>query len=266
MPTFIDKLKTNISDKNSNLCVGIDIDKKYFNDNVSLEEMMDYSMMVVDATSDLAAAYKPNLAFFEEWGSKGYYWLENLMKHIGNDHVVIADAKRGDIGNTGSHYANAFFNHFNCDAITVSPFMGEESIEPFISTPSKGAYVLCRTSNKSSTFIQEDIYSKVISLCEALNSQQNIGLVVGATNDDALMKVRNSTDLPFLIPGIGAQGGDLKEVCKFALNDNIGIIVNSSRSIIYASVDENFAIEAAKQAMILQNEMKAILSERKQNS
>ena len=161
MLSFIDKLKTNISDKNSNLCVGIDIDKKYFNDNVSLDEMMDYSMMIVDATNDLAAAYKPNLAFFEEWGSKGYYWLENLMKHIGNEHVVIADAKRGDIGNTGLHYANAFFNHLNCDAITVSPYMGEESIEPFISNPSKGAYVLCRTSNKSSTFIQEEIYSKV---------------------------------------------------------------------------------------------------------
>ena len=114
--------------------------------------------MIVDATNDLAAAYKPNLAFFEEWGSKGYYWLENLMKHIGNEHVVIADAKRGDIGNTGLHYANAFFNHLNCDAITLSPYMGEESIEPFISNPSKGAYVLCRTSNKSSTFIQEDIF------------------------------------------------------------------------------------------------------------
>ena len=255
MLSFIDKLKTNISDKNSNLCVGIDIDKKYFNDNVSLDEMMDYSMMVVDATSDLAAAYKPNLAFFEEWGSKGYYWLENLMKHIGNDHVVIADAKRGDIGNTGLHYANAFFNHFNCDAITVSPYMGEESIEPFISNPSKGAYVLCRTSNKSSTFIQEDIYSKVISLCEALNSQQNIGLVVGATNDDALIKVRNSTDLPFLIPGIGAQGGNLDNVIKNGLNNDVGILVNSSRGIIYAGNDAQFASKARDAASIIQRHM-----------
>ena len=234
MLSFIDKLKTNISDKNSNLCVGIDIDKKYFNDNVSLDEMMDYSMMVVDATSDLAAAYKPNLAFFEEWGSKGYYWLENLMKHIGSDHIVIADAKRGDIGNTGLHYANAFFNHFNCDAITVSPYMGEESIEPFISNPSKGAYVLCRTSNKSSTFIQEEIYSKVISLCEALNNQQNIGLVVGATNDDALMQVRNSTDLPFLIPGIGAQGGDLQSVLKINEKNMDTTLINVSRGIIFS--------------------------------
>ena len=234
MLSFIDKLKTNISDKNSNLCVGIDIDKKYFKDNVSLDEMMDYSMMVVDATSDLAAAYKPNLAFFEEWGSKGYYWLENLMKHIGNDHIVIADAKRGDIGNTGLHYANAFFNHFNCDAITVSPYMGKESIEPFISNASKGAYVLCRTSNKSSTIIQEDIFSKVISLCEALNNQQNIGLVVGATNDDALMKVRNSTDLPFLIPGIGAQGGDLQSVLKINEKNMDTTLINVSRGIIFS--------------------------------
>ena len=248
MLSFIDKLKTNISDKNSNLCVGIDIVKNNFNDNVSLDEMMDYSMMVVDATSDLAAAYKPNLAFFEEWGSKGYYWLENLMKHIGNDHVVIADAKRGDIGNTGLHYANAFFNHFNCDAITVSPYMGEESIEPFISTPSKGAYVLCRTSNKSSTFIQADIYSKVISLCEALNNQQNIGLVVGATNDDALMKVRNSTDLPFLIPGIGAQGGDLQSVLKINEKNMDTTLINVSRGIIFSGNKDHDSIRnSAKQ-------------------
>lgn len=248
MLSFIDKLKTNISDKNSNLCVGIDIDKKYFKDNVSLDEMMDYSMMVVDATSDLAAAYKPNLAFFEEWGSKGYYWLENLMKHIGNDHIVIADAKRGDIGNTGLHYANAFFNHFNCDAITVSPYMGKESIEPFISNASKGAYVLCRTSNKSSTFIQEDIFSKVISLCEALNNQQNIGLVVGATNDDALMKVRNSTDLPFLIPGIGAQGGDLQSVLKINEKNMDTTLINVSRGIIFSGNKDHDSIRnSAKQ-------------------
>ena len=205
-------------------------------------------MMVVDATSDLAAAYKPNLAFFEEWGSKGYYWLENLMKHIGNDHVVIADAKRGDIGNTGLHYANAFFNHFNCDAITVSPYMGKESIEPFISNASKGAYVLCRTSNKSSTFIQEDIFSKVISLCEALNNQQNIGLVVGATNDDALMKVRNSTDLPFLIPGIGAQGGDLQSVLKINEKNMDTTLINVSRGIIFSGNKDHDSIRnSAKQ-------------------
>ena len=137
MISFIDKLKTNISEKNSNLCVGIDIDKKYFNKNVSVDELMDYSFMVVDATKDLAAAYKPNLAFFEEWGSKGFYWLEQLIKEIGNEHIIIADAKRGDIGNTGLHYANAFFNHLNCDAITISPYMGEESIQPFITDSSK---------------------------------------------------------------------------------------------------------------------------------
>lgn len=242
MISFINKLKTNISDKNSNLCVGLDIDKKYFHDDVSIDELMDYSMMIVDATRDLTSAYKPNLAFFEEWGSKGYYWLENLMKHIGSDHVVIADAKRGDIGNTGLHYANAFFNHFNCDAITVNPYMGEESIEPFISNSFKGAYVLCRTSNKSSTFIQEDIYSKVISLCEVLNSQQNIGLVVGATNDDALMKVRNSTDLPFLIPGIGAQGGDLQSVLKINEKNMDTTLINVSRGIIFSGNKDHISI------------------------
>ena len=191
---------------------------------------------------------KDFIKIFEEWGSKGYYWLENLMKHIGNEHVVIADAKRGDIGNTGLHYANAFFNHLNCDAITVSPYMGKESIEPFISNVSKGAYVLCRTSNKSSTFIQADIYSKVISLCEALNNQQNIGLVVGATNDDALMKVRNSTDLPFLIPGIGAQGGDLQSVLKINENSMDTTLINVSRGIIFSGNKDHDSIRnSAKQ-------------------
>ena len=254
--SFIDKLKTNISEKNSNLCVGIDIDKKYFNKNVSIDELMDYSYMVVDATKDLAAAYKPNLAFFEEWGSKGFYWLEQLVKEIGNEHIIIADAKRGDIGNTGLHYANAFFNHLNCDAITISPYMGEESIQPFITHTSKGVYVLCRTSNKTSSYIQEEIYSKVISLCNDLNSNKNIGLVVGATNGQALQAVRSKSDLPFLIPGIGAQGGDLKSVIKINSNHMNSTLINISRGIIFAdSKDYSSARASAKNYL---NQMRAI--------
>ena len=244
MLSFIDKLKTNISDKNSNLCVGLDIDKKYFHDDISIDELMDYSMMIVDATRDLTSAYKPNLAFFEEWGSKGFYWLESLISHIGNEHIVIADAKRGDIGNTGLHYANAFFNHFRCDAITVSPYMGKESIEPFITDSSKGTFVLCRTSNESSTFIQEDIFSKVISVCEQLNDKQNIGLVVGATNDEALKDVRNLSDLPFLIPGIGAQGGSLENVLKINGNHLDTTLINISRGIIFAGNKDHDSIRS----------------------
>ena len=256
MISFVDKLKNNISEKNSNLCIGLDIDKKYFDNDVSIDELMDYSLMVVDATKDLAAAYKPNLAFFEEWGSKGFYWLEELVKTIGSEHIIIADAKRGDIGNTGLHYANAFFNHLNCDAITISPYMGEESIQPFISDVSKGAYVLCRTSNKTSSYIQEDIFSKVISLCDDLNSKENIGLVVGATNDQALQAVRSTTDLPFLIPGIGAQGGDLESV--IAINENYmsSTLINISRGIIFADSKDYRSVRTSAKSYL--NQMRAV--------
>ena len=163
MISFKQKLHNTIKEKNSNLCVGIDIDRKYFDDNVTIEELKDYSFKVVESTRDVAAAYKPNLAFFEEWGSKGFLWLEELVKEIGDSHIIIADAKRGDIGNTAKHYANAFFKYLNCDAITVNPYMGQEAIEPFCSDETKGVYVLCRTSNTSASYIQDAIFDKVVS-------------------------------------------------------------------------------------------------------
>jgi len=251
---FIKKLRKNISEKNSNLCIGIDIDKKYFSKDVSIDELSDYSMMIVEATKDLAPAYKPNLAFFEEWGSKGFYWLENLIKYIGSDHIIIADAKRGDIGNTGVHYAEAFFNHLNCDAITISPYMGKESIEPFIENKEKGVYVLCRTSNQSSSYIQEDIFTKVISMCEDLNTNKNIGFVVGATDDKALEEVRVKTDSFFLIPGIGAQGGSLKNVMQSNINHLDTTLVNISRGIIFADQKNSESIRLAAKKYL--NQMK----------
>ena len=251
---FTEKLRKNISEKNSNLCIGIDIDKKYFSKDVSIDELSDYSMMIVEATKDLASAYKPNLAFFEEWGSKGFYWLENLIKYIGRDHIIIADAKRGDIGNTGVHYAEAFFNHLNCDAITINPYMGKESIEPFIENKEKGVYVLCRTSNQSSSYIQEDIFTKVISMCEDLNSNKNIGFVVGATDDKALEEVRVKTDSFFLIPGIGAQGGSLKNVMQSNINHLDTTLVNISRGIIFADQKNSESIRLAAKKYL--NQMK----------
>ena len=233
MISFKEKLHNTIKAKNSNLCVGIDIDKKYFNSDVTIQELKDYSFKIVSATKDVAAAYKPNLAFFEEWGSQGFLWLEELVKEIGSDHIVIADAKRGDIGNTANHYANAFFNHFNCDAITVNPYMGEEAIEPFCSREDKGVYVLCRTSNASASYIQEGIFDKVIELSKNMNRYNNIGLVVGATNSKAMSEVRNTNDLPFLIPGIGAQGGSLEDVIKINNNYAESTLINVSRSIIF---------------------------------
>ena len=251
---FTEKLRKNISEKNSNLCIGIDIDKKYFSKDVSIDELSDYSMMIVEATKDLASAYKPNLAFFEEWGSKGFYWLENLIKYIGRNHIIIADAKRGDIGNTGVHYAEAFFNHLNCDAITINPYMGKESIEPFIENKEKGVYVLCRTSNQSSSYIQEDIFTKVISMCEDLNSNKNIGFVVGATDNKALEEVRVKTDSFFLIPGIGAQGGSLKNVMQSNINHLDTTLVNISRGIIFADQKNSESIRLAAKKYL--NQMK----------
>ena len=245
MNSFKEKLTNTIKAKNSNLCVGIDIDKKYFNSDVSIEELKDYSFKIVSATKDVAAAYKPNLAFFEEWGSQGFLWLEELVKEIGSDHIIIADAKRGDIGNTANHYANAFFSHFNCDAITVNPYMGEEAIEPFCSREDKGVYVLCRTSNSSASYIQEDIFDKVIELSKNMNRHNNIGLVVGATNSKAMSEVRNTNDLPFLIPGIGAQGGSLKDVIKINSNFAESTLINVSRSIIFPGDNDYQGIQDA---------------------
>ena len=244
------ELINQIKEKKSFLCIGLDTDSaKIPKHLLSLEDpVFEFNKRIIDETKDLCVAFKLNIAFYESQGINGWKSLKKTIDYIPKDIFTIADAKRGDIGNTGLHYAKAFFNHFNCDAITVSPYMGEESIEPFIPNPSKGAYVLCRTSNKSSTFIQEDIFSKVISLCESLNNQQNIGLVVGATNNDVLMEVRNSTDLPFLIPGIGAQGGDLQSVLKINEKNMDTTLINVSRGIIFSGNKDHDSIRnSAKQ-------------------
>jgi orotidine-5'-phosphate decarboxylase len=248
MISFIDKLKNSIKTKESNLCVGIDIDKKQFASNVTLEELKDYSFTVIDATRDFAAAYKPNLAFFEEWGSKGFVWLEELIEKIGNQHIVIADAKRGDIGNSAEHYANAFFKHFDCDAITVNPYMGEETITPFSTDSTKGVYVLCVTSNSSAGYIQNDTFKNVINLTNDMNENKNIGLVVGATDTHKMEKIRSLSNLPFLIPGIGVQGGDLENTVNINKEFMDSTLVNVSRSIIFAdNKDYKSIYNAAKE-------------------
>ena len=248
MISFIDKLKNSIKTKESNLCVGIDIDKKQFASNVTLEELKDYSFTVIDATRDFAAAYKPNLAFFEEWGSKGFVWLEELIEKIGNQHIVIADAKRGDIGNSAEHYANAFFKHFDCDAITVNPYMGEETITPFSTDSTKGVYVLCVTSNLSAGYIQNDTFKNVINLTNDMNENKNIGVVVGATDTHKMEKIRSLSNLPFLIPGIGVQGGDLENTVNINKEFMDSTLVNVSRSIIFAdNKDYKSIYNAAKE-------------------
>ena len=234
MLSFKNKLQKSIQDRNSNLCVGIDIDKSHFSSDVSLQQLKDHSLKIVEATREFAAAYKPNLAFFEEWGSEGFVWLEELIQEIGNEHIIIADAKRGDIGNSAKHYANAFFNHFHCDAITVNPYMGADTIEPFCYNPEKGAYVLCVTSNPSASKIQGNSFKNVIDLTNNINQNDNIGLVVGATNIEKMEEVRKLSRLPFLIPGIGAQGGDLENTIKINAEFANSTLINVSRSIIFA--------------------------------
>ena len=234
MLSFKNKLKKSIQDKSSNLCVGIDIDKNHFSSDVKLQDLKEYSLKVVDSTREFAAAYKPNLAFFEEWGSEGLVWLEELIQEIGNEHIIIADAKRGDIGNSAKHYANAFFNHFNCDAITVNPYMGADSIEPFCSNPEKGVYVLCVTSNPSASKIQDDSFKNVIDLTNNTNQNENVGLVVGATKMEKMEEVRALSRLPFLIPGICVQGGDLENTIKINEKFIESTLINVSRSIIFS--------------------------------
>ena len=255
------KINTQINNKRSFLCVGLDIDinripKSLLNYD---DPVFEFAKQIIDSTNKYAIAYKPNIAFFEAHGVDGFRSLEKISKYLKinyPDIFTIADAKRGDIGNTGLHYANAFFNHLNCDSITISPYMGEESIQPFITDSSKGVYVLCRTSNKTSSYIQEDIFSKVISLCSDLNSSKNIGLVVGATNDQALEAVRSKTDLPFLIPGIGAQGGDLESV--IAINENYmsSTLINISRGIIFADSKDYRSVRTSAKNYL--NQMRAV--------
>ena len=234
MLSFKNKLQKSIQDRNSNLCVGIDIDKNHFLPDVSLQELKDHSFKVVESTREFAAAYKPNLAFFEEWGPEGFVWLEELIKEIGNEHIIIADAKRGDFGNSAKHYANAFFNHFHCVAITVNPYMGADTIEPFCYNPEKGAYVLCVTSNPSASKIQGNSFKNVIDLTNNTNQNDNIGLVVGATKMEQMEEVRRLSKLPFLIPGIGAQGGDLENTIKINEEFLDLTLINISRSIIFS--------------------------------
>ena len=274
----IEDLIAQINKKDSFLCIGLDTDMNKIPKFLLSEEdpIFSFNKSIIDSTNKYCIAYKINTAFYESLGAKGWTSMQKTVDYINKNFpqiFTIADAKRGDIGNTSKMYAKSFFGEMNFDSITVNPYMGSDSVKPFLEFENKFTIILGLTSNIGADDIQlkttnnDFVFMEMIKSCSLWGNKNNTMFVVGATKSEYIEKIRNLIPNHFLlIPGVGAQGGDLKEVCKFALNDNIGIIVNSSRSIIYASVDENFAIEAAKQAMILQNEMKAILSERKQNS
>ena len=245
------RLKSITKERNSWLCVGLDISPDNLGSS-DLSRLKEHTFNIIDATRDLAVAYKPNFAFFERWGSAGFSWLEETALYIGDDHIKIADAKRGDIGNTASQYAESIFNHFQFDCVTLSPYMGKDSIEPFIKYPEKGVFILCKTSNPSGVDFQDlkiddgqQLYEKVARWANHLNENDNIGLVVGATVPDDLKRIREITPgLPLLIPGVGAQGGDLRQSLMISNQSSVGLI-NISRSINFAGDMSPIAIRSA---------------------
>jgi len=265
-----------IRDKNSFLCIGLDtdIDKipKHLLD--SEDPVFEFNKQIIDATHDLAVAYKPNIAFYESMGSKGWVSLEKTIKYLnsfGDQLFTIADAKRGDIGNTSKKYAEAFFENLGFDSLTLAPYMGEDSVSPFLQYPDKWAIVLALTSNQGAFDFQyeESVYEKnrlfetVLKTVSKWGCEDNLMFVVGATKSEMLKQIREIVPHHFLlVPGVGAQGGSLKEVADYGLNKHVGLLINSSRGIIYAGQDKGFAALARLEAKKLQAEMAAILLEK----
>ena len=267
MKPFNLRLSKLIKSKRSHLCVGLDMNPEAMgSSNTTLDELKKHAFKVIDATSDLSSAFKPNLAFFERWGSEGFKWLEELMDYFPDDLIIIGDAKRGDIGNTAKQYAYSLFTHFDFDAVTLSPYMGKDSITPFIDNPEKGAFILCRTSNPSAVDLQnqqinikssdqtlnsideipnEMLFDKTAQLCVEWNKNNNVGIVVGATAPKEISRIRNhAPSLPFLIPGIGAQGGDLTQSMVDG-NNNGDALINISRGISFSGDLSSKAIRNA---------------------
>jgi len=260
--------------KKSFLCVGLDTDinkiPKHLLD--SEDPIFEFNRQIIDSTIDFAIAYKPNLAFYESLGINGLLSLERTVNYLEarRDEVfLIADAKRGDIGNTSEQYAKAFLSQdgYNFDAITVSPYMGEDSVIPFLKYPSKWVIILALTSNPGANDVQlietvngRKVYEEVIISSSKWGSDDNIMYVIGATKAAMLREIRNIIPDNFLlVPGVGAQGGSLEEIVKFGINKNVGLIVNASRSIIYASNGKDFSEKARLEASVLQQEMKTFI-------
>ena len=267
----IEALKKQILAKKSFLCVGLDVDLEKVPEHIKAMEdpLYEFSKAIIDSTAAYAVAYKPNIAFFETYGPEGMASLKRVMDYLNNKHpeiFTIADAKRGDIGNTATRYAKAYFETYNFDSITIAPYMGKDSVEPFLSFDEKYAILLALTSNGGSSDFQTQqvggqmLYEKVIQTSVEWQGSERLMYVVGATKANALKKIRELIPNSFLlIPGVGAQGGSLTEVAENGLSIDVGLLVNSSRGIIYASTDENFAREAEKAARELQSQMETIL-------
>ena len=262
-----------IFEKRSFLCIGLDPDLDRIPRHLLDHEdpNFEFNRRIIEATKDFCVAYKPNLAFYEREGSKGWETLEKTMDAIPDEHFVIADAKRGDIGNTSHYYARSFFDGLGADAVTLSPYMGHDSIRPYLSYKGKWAMILALTSNEGALDLQflqlapghQKLYEKVIEKGSEWGSLENIMFVVGATHGELLQKVREQAPYHFLfVPGVGTQGGELRSVIEHAMTSNCGLLVNISRSIIYASGSEDFEEKAQEKAVEAQNIMEQAMSER----
>ena len=269
------ELIQNIQAKRSFLCVGLDTDLKKVPAHLLNEEdpIFAFNKAIIDATAAYCVAYKPNLAFYEAFGVKGLIAFEKTVKYIQEnypDQFIIADAKRGDIGNTSAMYARTFFEEYNLDSVTVAPYMGEDSVTPFLGYDGKWVILLALTSNKGSHDFQltedtegEKLFQKVLRKSQEWAGNDQMMYVVGATQGQAFEEIRKIVPNHFLlVPGVGAQGGSLSEVCKYGMTQECCLLVNSSRAIIYADNTENFATAAAEAAKEVQQEMAAELDSR----
>ena len=270
------ELFENIQRKKSFLCVGLDTDvnkiPEFLFDKTD-DAIFEFNKAIIDATADLCVAYKPNLAFYESLGLEGWEVLERTIDYIHEnypDQFIIADAKRGDIGNTSAMYARTFFGNMEFDSVTVAPYMGEDSVSPFLTYEGKWVTLLALTSNKGAYDFQfmrdiegEFLFQKVLRTSLKWGNDNNMMYVVGATKAEMLTDVRAIVPDHFLlVPGVGAQGGSLEEVAKYGLNNTCGLLVNSSRQIIYASSDSDYAEAARSEAQKVQEVMETLLKNR----
>ena len=270
---LIDQIKI----KKSFLTIGLDVDlEKIPSHLLALEDpIFEFNKAIIDATHDVAVSYKPNTAFYEAYGIKGWMSLQKTINYLNENYpeiFTIADAKRGDIGNTSSMYAKAFFEDLNFDSVTVAPYMGKDSVEPFLAFKNKHTIMLALTSNEGAFDFQtlitnpevaggKELYKQVLETSKSWKNSKNLMYVVGATKAEYFTEIRKIVPLSFLlVPGVGAQGGSLAEVCKYGMNANVGLLVNSSRAIIYASNGTDFAQKARAEAFKMQQEMEEIMN------
>ena len=267
------ELVEQIKKKKSYLCVGLDTDITKIPEHLlsTADPVFEFNKAIIEATKDLCVAYKPNLAFYESLGVEGWISLQKTLEIIPDDILIIADAKRGDIGNTSTLYAKAFFEKMNFDAVTVAPYMGKDSVTPFLAFKNKWVILLALTSNEGANDFQTQLladattplYEKVIAESSKWASADQLMYVVGATRSEQFAHVRSlAKEYFFLVPGVGAQGGDLKAISRAGMNDQCGLLVNSSRQIIYAGNGPDFAAKARNEAQAVQSEMQILLKEK----